>query len=111
MRNTDSIVETTQNFNWTNDAINVLGIDIRGNPKEMLEQNYKCILSKVNNITSDWGNRGLSLIGRTIMLTSLVGSLFVYKMNVLPNMPKNLLRSQLLAKYGMVKVPKSALIC
>ena len=83
-RNTDIIIETTQQLCWTNGKINVLGIDINTD----CDNSYTGFLEKIQVITEDWRNKGLSLIGKTIVLNTLVGSLFVCKMNVLPNMSK-----------------------
>ena len=39
-----------------------------------------------------WQNRGLSLMGRIQVINTLIASLFVYKMMVLPNIPQGTIR-------------------
>ena len=52
---------TTREINWTNDTINILGIDIFHNPIEMHTRNYEKIAFKIDNITKAWYHRNLSL--------------------------------------------------
>ena len=73
---------------WTNDSLNVLGIDIFTEERKLL-QNYDSILPKVASILKSWSNRGLSLMGKINIVNTLIASLYVYKMTVLPNMAKS----------------------
>ena len=41
----------------------------------------------------NWRNKGLTVLGKTTMLNALVGSLFVYKRNVLANIYKTMIES------------------
>ena len=52
----------------------------------MIELNHKGIKSKISNILDNWSSRGPSLYGKVIMLNALIGSLYVYKMQVLPTL-------------------------
>ena len=47
---------------------------------------------KIQNVLKDWANRSLSLFGKITMINSLIASLLVYKMQVLPNMPDSYIR-------------------
>ena len=49
-------------------------------------------LRKPRDILFAWQNRGLSLMGRVQVINTLVSSLFVYKMMVLPEIPKNIVK-------------------
>ena len=71
----------TDNIKWTNESINVLGVDICHD--NILEINYNNTLSKTKSILNGWKNRGLSLIGKVTIINTLISSLFVYKMLVL----------------------------
>ena len=76
---------TVQELNWVCDKINILGVDVCDN-KEMLEKfNYNSMIDKIKSILLSWGNRGLSLYGKILIINTLIGSLFVYKMSVLPS--------------------------
>ena len=75
-------------FKWGKNAIDTLGLMIvLENEKEMTDLNYEAVLQKASNVLSSWQNRNLSLVGK-IEVNTLVNSLFVYKKQVLPTMPK-----------------------
>ena len=72
LRNSDAIYYTTKQLIWTNDSINVLGIEIDHNPVNMLKHNYDTIIDKVTLIFQSWHNRELSLLGKTMLINALV---------------------------------------
>ena len=39
-----------------------------------------------------WKMRGLSLFGKILVINTLIGSLFVYRMAILPQIPENYIR-------------------
>ena len=82
---------TTKNVNWTEHGINVLGVDVRSDDKEALECNYNPILHKIDNIFAMWSRRNITLTGKVNIVNTLVASLFVYKMMVLPNISNSLI--------------------
>lgn len=75
---------------WTDDPFSVLGIEIGSNEIE-LRNNFKDILNKSESILESWYNRNASLMGKVLIVNSLVGSLYVYKMLVLPNIDRCML--------------------
>ena len=60
----------------------MLGVNIHEDITNV--NNYDSKKEKIHNFTYSWKSRGFSLVGQVTMLNSLVSSLFVYKMNVLP---------------------------
>ena len=52
------------------------------------------ILEKSGKFVSPemWEPWGVSLLGKVILINSLVGSLFIYKMNVLPSLPDTVIK-------------------
>ena len=66
--------------------INVLGVNIlnENNSQKLLHANYEHLVVKAQGILNKWRNRGLSLLGKVMVINTLVASLFVYKMTVLP---------------------------
>ena len=78
-------------FIWSNEDITVLGVQVAH--ENLVEKNYENIVGKVSNILNSWVNRGLSLIGKIQVVNTLIASLFVYKMMVLPMMPKNIVQN------------------
>ena len=84
MRNSNAKYNTQFPIQWTNKPICVLGIWITHDYKEAMELNYEDIYNKIGNILGNWENRDLSLIGKITVINTLIASLFVYRMQVLP---------------------------
>ena len=66
--------------------INVLGIHVCHDKQAMQKLNYAPLCEKAEGILKSWSKRGLSLIGKTMIINTLIASLFVYRMTVLPLM-------------------------
>ena len=90
LRHSNAQMYDLTQFNWSNDHITVLGITIT--QEDLVEKNYDSIEKKVRKTLNSWVNRGLSLVGKVLVVNSLVASLFVYKMMVLPRMPKKVIK-------------------
>ena len=88
LKNTNARYYSTHKLNWTSDKINVLGVDITNDNdnKRLLELNYNPIIEKTRAILQSWTHRNLSLVGKVNVINTLVASLYVYKMQVLPYM-------------------------
>ena len=83
---------TAQEMKWTNEGINVLGVNICPDETQLLRKNYNSILEKVNNVLTQWAKRSLSLLGKVNIINTMVASLFVYKMSVLPKIPDEIVK-------------------
>ena len=73
-------------LNWTEKDINVLGIEVSNDINTCTEANYQKVISKAKATMKCWKDRSLSLIGKVLLINSLISSLFVYPMSVLPCM-------------------------
>ena len=73
-------------------SINVLGIEITQNSEKLIELNYMSLLPKIKGILCDWSTRKLSLHGKITIINTLIASLFVYKMAVLPRLPDSFVK-------------------
>ena len=82
--NANARLYTQKNLNWT-EEINVLGIDISHDHSFVLS-NYNKLIAKAAAIFKSWRHRDLSLIGKICVVNTLIASLFVYCMQVLPTM-------------------------
>ena len=69
---------------WSDEPITILGIKISNDLSQIKDLNIVPVISKVKNILRIWEQRSLSLFGKIQILNSLIGSLFVYKLTVLP---------------------------
>ena len=85
IRDTNAMLYTQKNVAWTSDEITVLGIKIVHNTDELISRNFDDLLHQTDTILAGWENRNLSLMGKITVVNTLIGSLFVYKMSVLPN--------------------------
>ena len=87
LKDADAKYYTTRKLNWCGDAINVLGVHLNSDLKEAFKINYEPLIVKADSILKGWTKRTLSLVGKIQVINSLVASLFVYKMSVLPAIP------------------------
>lgn len=83
LRNSNAQLYTQNDITWTNNPINVLGIDICDDDN-IVNTNFQPVVQKTENVLKIWKSRKLNLIGKVLLINSLIGSLFVYKMMVLP---------------------------
>ena len=77
---------TQRKLIWSDKPINILGITVSNDLQETVKINYTETIKKAEAILTSWKNRKLSLIGKIMVYNTLVVSLFVYPMTVLPSM-------------------------
>lgn len=70
---------------WTNGPIKVLGINI-DDTKCLERDNIEPMITKMQAVINTWKNRDLSLVGKALIINSLVMSLLVYRLSVLPKL-------------------------
>ena len=90
LRHSDAQLYDISQVKWSNQDINVLGVTIAH--EDIIEKNYYDLVEKAKRVLNSWYNRGLSLCGKIQVVNALVASLFVYKMMVLPLIPKNIIK-------------------
>ena len=76
----------TRNMRIEQNHINVLGVNVTRDTDKLCHINYNDLLNKVKGLLGSWQNRQLYLLSKITIINSLVTSLFVYKMYVLPNL-------------------------
>ena len=79
---------TGKTLNWTDDPIDMLGIKVSHSDSEMIQLNIDPILQKARATLALWKQRGLSLIGKILIINNLAASMLIYRMNVLPLLGK-----------------------
>ena len=92
IKDSNAKLYTTKPLAWNSVGINVLGVFVT-HKEDLLQVNYDPVLVKVKAVISAWYNRNISLIGKVVVVNSLIGSLFVHKMMVLPNLPSDMITS------------------
>lgn len=102
LKNTDAKLYTMRSFNWINEPPNILGINIvEYDDNAATLANFEGILDKAQAILYQWSNRNLSFSGKVMVVNTLISSLFIYKMSVLPNVPYRLILQfeEMISKY------------
>ena len=90
LRHSNAQMYDISQVQWSKEDITVLGVTIAH--EDLLQKNYEPIIEKSRKILNAWYNRGLSLIGKVQVVNTLVSSLFVYKMMVLPVIPDKVVK-------------------
>ena len=67
-----------KDFKWVADKLKALGVWISSDPMVSMEATYNEKLLKVRNSLSCWEYRRLSLLGKIVVLKSLIASQLVY---------------------------------
>ena len=110
IKDSDAMFYTEKDLCWTNGPINILGVFVHHSLQKTMEANYRPIVEKSKAILNAWSHRKLSLIGKILIVNTLVASLFVYRMTVLPSIPSmyvnqmNNLIKQFLWEQGKAKI-------
>lgn len=65
---------------WTSGPIKILGIDIHNDIQTMSQVNFQSFRIKLLDTVKRWQNRGLSLIGKILVINTLLISQMVYKL-------------------------------
>ena len=80
--NTDAKIFMRYKVKWSNEYINTLGIDISVN-YDNRGCNLDTVLSKLKAVSRMWYFRNMTLMGKIMIVNSLMASLFMYKLQVL----------------------------
>ena len=91
LRHSNAQMYSIDQVNWSNEDINVLGVTIAH--ENIVQKNYDDVIDKAKKTLKTWNNRDLSLIGKVQVVNTLIASLFVHKMMVLPQMDNRTLKS------------------
>ena len=90
LRHTNAMLYNIDQYTWSNEDITVLGVTI--SHEDIINKNYQPLIDKSRKVLNAWYNRGLSLQGKINVVNTLVASLFVYKMMVLPTIPHTIVK-------------------
>ena len=85
LKNSNAKIYTQKNLNWSDGDIEMLGIRIRNSDCQDNRQ-YNQIIDKMTNVAMNWKDRNLTLIGKCLIVNSLMSSLFMYYMVIMPMM-------------------------
>lgn len=83
LSNSNAHFITKKPFVWSDGPVRNLGIKVHNDSYIMQQINTEELLERVENICKAWHHRGLTLLGKTLVLNTLCASLYVYKLTVL----------------------------
>ena len=91
----DSLAQlyTQKKLKWTSEPTLLLGIKITTNIAELCKLNFDGLVDKLISISKLWNQRHLTLLGRIIIIKSLLVSQLIYKFSVLPTPDTDTLKS------------------
>ena len=110
-KDSDATFYTMKRLYWSPGPIKILGIQFITDKEEMIKLNYYDTLHKVRTILNNWAYRNLTLMGKIVVVNSLISSLFVHKFLALPTPPKKFFKeykSLIVSFLWNEKVPKIA---
>ena len=90
LRQSNAKFYTIKPINWANEPFNVLGVIVHTDCKERVALNFNPLLSKVSDVLAQWAHRSLTLMGRTLLVNTLVESLFVHRMSSIELLPNEM---------------------
>ena len=85
LKDSDAKLYTQKNFKWTNNPTVLLGIEVGSDLSKVTENNFKKLIKKIENILKLWSNRQLTLIGRIVIIKTLLVPQLIYRFAVLPS--------------------------
>ena len=77
LKNSDAKLVTQETISWSR-RVKILGIYFTPSKKEMIELNYNRLCEKIEQIVTAWSNRDLSLMGKILVVNSLIASQYTY---------------------------------
>ena len=83
LANTDAKLITPRRVNWSNKTVNTLGVNLFNQKKER-DVNIIDVINKMKTVANMWYYSTMTLSGKIVIINSLMSSLFVYRMQVLP---------------------------
>ena len=105
LTNTSAKYYTQKMLAWDDPPISTLGIMVHPDINKMCELNSTPLLSKIDLVLNAWRSRQLTLTGHVLIVNTLVESLFVYKLGVLPVLNEHLAKEiqEKISSYGKGK--------
>ena len=100
LHGSDASLYTARNFQWSNEPVDILGVKL-GCDDTLITSNFTDVLEKLKKVCHAWCNRKLTLLGKILVVNTLMSSLFVFKMLTLNDMPNDVLQeaNRLITEY------------
>ena len=85
LRNTDAKFYTMKQLFWSDGPVKILGCYIHPDKEVIYKKNFEDVLEKIKAILQNWSHRSLSVLGKIVILNTLISSLLVHKFMALPS--------------------------
>ena len=92
LANSNAKLYVSKNFTWTNEPFSLLGITIANDLTLANNLNFSSSIAKMEGVAESWYYHNCTLMGKILIVNTLMESLFVYKLAVLQDMSKNLIQ-------------------
>ena len=89
LKNTNAKYYTQAIYLWQEPPIYTLGIHVTSDFMVMESANLLPVLEKAQTTLQQWKKRNLTLTGHVLVVNTLVESLFVYRLSVIPHMQQS----------------------
>ena len=89
LENSNAKLYVNRKVKWSSESINTLGIDLY---YDHMDRNFDKICDKMRTVMETWYYRTLTLMGKIVLVNTLIGSLFVYKMQVISYIPPSVFK-------------------
>ena len=101
LKYTDAKLITQRTLAWSNEPLCVLGIYVHEDINERIKLNFGDLYIKVDSVLKLWSSRNLTLMGRILVVNTLVESLFVHRMQCVEAMPHHMYKKyhELILKF------------
>ena len=90
--NSEAKYYTQKTYQWTDPPVYTLGVYVTPDIYEMSRMNLNIFHEMVASRLNLWVNRSLTLMGRVLVVNTLIESMFVYKLSVTACDPDNILQ-------------------
>ena len=87
LKHSNACIYTIKPLNWSDDDLDILGIRVANAPVQS-NTSFEDTTNKMQAVVNLWHNHQLTLMSKIILINTLMSSLFIYKMSVLPSMSK-----------------------
>ena len=83
LRGSDARYYTELPIFWTDGPIKILGLICTGIQEQMCDLNFDGTMQKAENILNIWSKRTLTLLGKILVVNTLIIPLFIYRLTVI----------------------------
>ena len=88
LQNSDAKFYSNRKLIWSDEPIHTLGVHITHDVNKQVKLNIEPLISKTEAILKIWSSRNLTLLRKILIINSLIASLHIYRLAVVPQIPE-----------------------